>query len=293
MSRFIPNYSSQTAILRQLLPKAVGFNWPEKHSKAFQNLKNAIIDRSLAVYDPKSEVSVVTDASPYGLGAVLIQKRPESEPEVVAYASRSLSVTEQKYAHIEKEAVALIWACEWFRMYLIGRRFNPFTDHKPLEAIYGRKFNQGGARIEHWRMRLQCFDYAVKYTLGKKNLADPLSHLCQSNSPQDLPTRTHWLESQICQIAGSAVPVAMSINQVRQASMQDEEITCVCALPPLPRESWPKSLLDYWVVRHELAEYEGVLLRGNHLVTPKVLRAAVLSLGHEGHPGMVCMKRRL
>ena len=63
----------------------------------FQNLNNAIIDQSLAVYDPKSEVSVITDASPYGLGALLIQKRPESEPEVVAYASCSLSVTERTH----------------------------------------------------------------------------------------------------------------------------------------------------------------------------------------------------
>jgi len=73
LTRFIPNYSSMTAPLSQLLPKKTPFYWTSEHSTAFQNIKQAILDKTLTVFDPKADLTVITEASPYGLGTVLIQ----------------------------------------------------------------------------------------------------------------------------------------------------------------------------------------------------------------------------
>jgi len=92
----------------------------------------------LAFYDPAAETKVSADASSFGLGAVLLQKSGEVW-KPVAYASRSLSETEQHYAQIEKEALATTWACEKFSTYLIGKMFDIETDHKPLVPLLNTK----------------------------------------------------------------------------------------------------------------------------------------------------------
>lgn len=85
--------------------------------------------------------------------------------QVVSYASRSLTDVERRYSQTEKEALALVWACERFHMYLSGITFDLITDHKPLEVIYSRKSNPS-ARIERRVLRLQSYDFTVKYKPG-------------------------------------------------------------------------------------------------------------------------------
>ena len=75
---------------------------------------------SLALYDPEAEVKMKADASLFGLGAVLLQK-VEGGWKPVAYASRSMSPTERRYAQIEKEALAITWACGKFSNYVLGK----------------------------------------------------------------------------------------------------------------------------------------------------------------------------
>ena len=77
----------------------------------------------------------MADASPVGLGAILIQRQHGSK-RVVAYAIRGLSAVERRYSQTEKEALAMLWACERFHVYLYGFEFELLTDHKLLEAIY-------------------------------------------------------------------------------------------------------------------------------------------------------------
>lgn len=72
------------------------------------------------IYNSEYETAVSADARSYGLGAVLLQKQPAGEFKLVAYTSRSMTDTERRYAQIEKEALALTWALEHWRDYLIG-----------------------------------------------------------------------------------------------------------------------------------------------------------------------------
>ena len=84
------------------------------------------------MYNAAFETRVSADASSYGLGAVLQQKQASGELRPVAYISRALSKTEQHYAQIEKEALAVTWACERFWDYLTGMQFHIEMHHNHL-----------------------------------------------------------------------------------------------------------------------------------------------------------------
>ena len=134
---------------------------------------------ALALYDPELPTQVTTDASDYGLGAVLTQLHPDNTERTVAFASRTLSPAERKYSTIEREALACVWAVEKWRTYLWGRHIMLCTDHQALTSLLTSKgAGRTGLRIARWSARLLCFTYDVIYHPGKLNVtADCLSRL--------------------------------------------------------------------------------------------------------------------
>ena len=117
----------------------------------------------------------MADASPVGLGAVLVQEQ-DGVQKPIYYASRCLMDVERRYSQTEKDALALVWACKTFDLYLLGKKFNLVTNHKPLQTIYGPR-SKPSACIERWVLRLQPYDFNVVYIRGVNNIADPLSRL--------------------------------------------------------------------------------------------------------------------
>ena len=112
--------------------------------------------------NPNHETKLSTDASAYGLGAVLTQKQTNDQWRPIAYASRALSPTEQRYAQIEKEALGITWASERFSDYLIGLNFHIATDHKPLVPLLSTKnLEDLPARIQRFKMRMMRFSYSI------------------------------------------------------------------------------------------------------------------------------------
>ncbi|XP_048002450.1 uncharacterized protein K02A2.6-like [Leguminivora glycinivorella] len=107
VSRFIHNYADKVEPLRELLKKDVSFEWHEAHTRAFDDLKRQLAQApTLRYYSPNEPVTVSVDASSRGLGAVLLQAgRP------VAYAARTLTPTESRWAQIEKELLAILFGC--------------------------------------------------------------------------------------------------------------------------------------------------------------------------------------
>ena len=288
-SRFIPDFSTVSAPLRELTKKNAPFVWGDEQKKSFNKLKELMSAAGvLGYYDIEAETQVIADASPVGLGAVLVQKQ-KGEFRVICYASRSLSDVESRYSQTEKEALGLVWACERFHAYLFGTKFELLTDHKPLEFIYSTR-SKPSARIERWVLRLQPYEYTVRHIPGKQNIADSLSRLLSTHTNESC--EENIAEEYIRFVAKVATPVAMTTREIENASDNDPEMDAirVCLL----NGTWHKlEHKEYLPVRAELSAIGKLVLRGTRIVIPSSLRERVLQLAHEGHPGIVSMKRRL
>jgi len=122
-AKFIPNLAIVAETLRKLCRQNVKFEWKSEQKEAFAELKSRLAKaETLAYFDKSARTEVIADAGPVGLGAVLVQWQ-NGERRVVYYASRVLSYVERRYSQTEKEALALVWACERFHVYLGGIEF--------------------------------------------------------------------------------------------------------------------------------------------------------------------------
>lgn len=135
--------------------------------------------RVLVHYDPQLPIILECDAAPYGLGAVLSHQLSTGEERPVAFASHTLTPTEQKYSHLDKEALAIVFAVKKFHSYLYGRPFVLKTDHKLLTHIF--KENRAvptlaSGRVQRWALTLSAYSYSIQCKEGKANSnADALS----------------------------------------------------------------------------------------------------------------------
>ena len=240
---------------------------------------------TLAYFDKSASTKVVADASPVGLGAVLMQNQ-NGEWVPICYASRSLTECERKYSQTEKEALALVWACERYHAYIYGMRFDLVTDHKPLEVIYGPR-SKPCARIERWVIRLQPYDFRVVYAPGQSNVADPLSRLLRRNKAAN---HQHCAEEYVRFAVISATPAALTTREIEEASAVDDELKA-------PREAIKTGRFEkckgYAPAAGELCVIGPLVLRGTRIVLPRKLRSQAISLAHDGHPGIFGTKRSL
>lgn len=138
---FIRNLSSKLSPLYHLTKKNVPFIWDETCQEAFERSKLLLTETSLLVqYDCRAPLGIVCDASPYGIGAVLFHIDPNTKQEKpIKFVSSSLSDTERRYSQLEREALAIIFALRKFHKFVYGKRFTLFSDHKPLQFIFGEK----------------------------------------------------------------------------------------------------------------------------------------------------------
>ena len=122
---------------------------------------------TLALYSSEAPTKFHLNASAYGMGAILLQQHSDKW-KPVAFASRSLTDTEKRYSQIEKEALAIVWACEKFSDYVLGKRIQLETDHKPLVPLLGKtNLDCLPPRVLRFRIRLMRFDYSISHVPGK------------------------------------------------------------------------------------------------------------------------------
>lgn len=278
MSPFIPNLATQTAPLRELMKKDVIFAWTASHQQAFESIKKLITaEVTLAYFNPKEEVVIEVDASSRGLGAALTQK---GKP--IAFASKSLTDTERRYANIEREMLAVIFACEKFHTFVYGKPFKVLSDHKPLGMIHLKNLGAAPPRLQRMLLRLQGYDVVIKYKPGREMLlSDAMSRL------NPLPGKTIETPVRIDHVMFSE----QKIQQVRDATAQDDEL---CALRDVILQGWPgdrhdvaRPLRKYWAYRDELSIEDGVLLKGSRVFIPRALTKEFLDKIHEAHQGIV------
>ena len=302
-AKFIPNFSDVSLPLRELTKKNIPFQWGPEQDRAFNEIKTLLTsDQVVAYFDQAKETELVTDASPYGLSAILSQKSPGQEDRrVVAYVSRSLSDVERRYSQTEKEALAIVWAIERLHLYLCGAHFTLHTDCKPVELIFGNASSKPPARIERWNLRLQGYDFSIAHTKGILNPSDFLS---RHPNVSDADRQDTLAEDYVNFLVGHAVPKAMSLSEIQQATKEDNTLQYLAEV--IRGDIWdeiPSHLegvdLDelklFSRIKDELTvnSETTVILRDSRIVIPTALRQRALALAHEGHQGLVKTKKLL
>lgn len=285
---FIPDLATRTEPLRKMI-RGEAQSFGEEQRKAFDDLRLELVKnvRQLGFFDPNDETEVYADASPVGLGAVLIQKRG-GRSRIIAFASKSLTEAERRYPQTQREALAAVWAVERFYFYLFGMEFTLLTDHKTLEYIFQGKHQSNKracTRAEGWALRLQPYYYKIKHIPGVENIADILSRLCEGvDEPFDEESE-HFL------CAVEEIIPAMTKKVIQERTLVDDELQAV--VKALETNEWPTELACFQAFARELGVLNGILVRDHRAVLPLSLRGDALRIAHRGHPGAVMMKRIL
>nr|XP_029715890.1 uncharacterized protein LOC115259456 [Aedes albopictus] len=197
-----------------------------------------------------------------------------------------------KYPPIEKEALAIVWAVERFRIYLIGITFELETDHRPLETVFTRT-SRPTLRIERWLLRLQAFTFNVVYRKGSANLADCLSRLASHvddvswNEESEVFIRRIAVETLAVlnddrdddfdentevEIKAIQEAAAIDITEVVKETKSDEELSAV--QKAIMTHDWRNSVVKPYVAfQNELSYINGLVMRGSKLVVPRTLRS--------------------
>ena len=307
-SKFIKNFSDLTHPLRELIKKNTPFQWKTEHEHAFDEVKSALTSSTVMSYfDNSKRTELVTDASPFGLSAILSQFTPgKQDRKIVAYISRSLSDVEQRYSQTEREALAIVWAMEKLHLYLSGGKFTLLTDCKPIQMILHNPASRPPARIERWYLRVQDFDFDVVYLKGTANPSDFLSHHLQARPNVNNIQFENIAEQYVNFLTEHAVPKAMSLSEIQHATSTDATLQRLVEI--IRNNSWHElskmthsgevdiaELKLYSKLKDELTinDKHNVILRGSRLILPSSIRAKAIEIAHEGHQGLVKTKRLL
>ncbi|KAK3763364.1 hypothetical protein RRG08_031862, partial [Elysia crispata] len=284
VSRYIESYASITEPLRRLTRKTQPWKWGREQDEAFKKLKKLLTEVGvMAYFDPKKETNVVVDASPCGLGAMIMQ-----QGRVICYSSRALTDVESRYSQTEREMLAVVYGVEKFHIYLYGSTFSVITDHKPLLGIIGSS-KPASARIDRWRLRLMPYQYTLTYRPGKDE-ANPADYL--SRHPFITPQRDNDGENYIRYIAKTSIPNALTLEEVKQATASDKTLQNV--MTAITTGNWDsRSVSPFKSIKDELTIHDGIVLRQSRILIPDSLQLRVVKLAHSAHQGIVKTKQLL
>ena len=221
----VPHLSQATAVLSELLKKKVGSSlsqrWKKEHDEAFRRMKKLVADaRLLRHHDPTKPYEVMTDASTYALGAVLLQRHwDEKLQKMVAhpveFLSKKFTDAQRNWSVSELELYAFIAAVKVWRRYLLGKRFVVYTDHKNLVQLFKYQHREG--RLARWKMALLGYDFDSKYIPGGRNVAADWMSRENQSAPID-----------------SAVPLQQCFASTRSGYFYSDDAP---PKPPTPEEA--------------------------------------------------------
>ena len=286
LAKFIPELSEKASPLRELLKKNSTWSWYPEHQAAFDKLKEECSRQpTLKYYDVNKPVKISADSSQSGLGAVCLQ-----DDQPIAYGSRALTDTQRGYAQIEKELLAIVFACQKFHDYIYGKKVQVETDHKPLVNIFMKPLNECPMRLQRMLIKLQQYDLEVHYKPGKELwIADQLSRAYQQNSNED--DLEEELEIQI------VLPISTpKLNQLKEDTKNDGTLQ---RLKEVVLQGWPKyksdlhpSIRAFWDFQEELTVCDDIIFKGEKIVIPEATKPAMLAAIHQPHLGIESSKRR-
>ena len=293
LSKFIPRYTSLTAPLRKITEKDERFVWGDVEETAFRKLKDSIASsNTIAFFDPSLPIQVRAEASfNEGISAGLFQSTAKGT-QPVHFISRTLTATEKNYSQTEKDALAIKWAKDRFKMYLHGApRFRIITAHKPLLPLFNKPTARLPPRIEKWVMSMQDVDYELVYEPGKDE-ADPLDFLSRHPLPETEEDRTECLIKKTVEVEHAVV--------LEEIQKYTEEDSCIQKLKDrIQKNDWDQwrkdpDITPYSAIRQELYVAEELVFRLHQIVLPQKLRMKAIRAAHKmGHFGITKTKQML
>ena len=289
--KFIPKLATVLAPLYRLLQKDTKWNWGRDQQEAFKCAKDLLQSSTLLVhYDPKRQLVLTCDASPFGVGAVVAHIMDDGSERPVGYASRSLSQAEKGYSQLDKEALAIVFGVTKFNSYLYGRLFTIYSDHKPLMYFFGEHKGiptMASARVLQWAVTLSAYQYSIRYKPG--------SEVCHADALSRLPipsSDTDCIPGSIIGLIDFMSSTPMSSELVKKHTQRDPVLSRVCqfVLKGWTEKKLGEPFFPYESRKYELSVQDGVLLWGSRIVVPPRMRSCVLDELHETHQGIVKMK---
>ncbi|CAN6707346.1 unnamed protein product [Malus baccata var. baccata] len=245
LERFIKDFSKVAQPLCRLLQKEVAFEFTKECTESFKQLKELLTTAPIIVPpDWSLPFELMCDASDYALGAVLGQRK-DKRPHVIYYASRTLNDAQLNYSTTEKELLAVVFALDKFRSYLIGTKVIVFTDHAALKYLLTKK--EAKPRLIRWILLLQEFDIEIRDKKGSENVvADHLSRMVHNE--ESLPILETFPDEQLLSIKVST-PYHPQTNG--QAEVSNREIKQILEKTVGPtRKDWSLRLDDaLWAYR--------------------------------------------
>ena len=292
---FIPNVAAETSLLRELTKKGVRFRWTDQHEAQFQRVKNLFNEKMLLqYYDINKQTFIFVDASIHGFGAILCQGSSIKDCSPVDVASRSTKGAESRYPQIDLEAMAIDFALQRFRFFLLGSsQVTIITDHKPLVPIFAHT-RRGSIRCEKIKLRNQDIDYVVRYQKGKGNMSDYFSRHPVPFDELDPLVQNEAEEHGKLLFALNVCSYTKSIPYSLISAETDKDDTLrrlklAVQLGYLPLED--PHLKPFKNVFDELSLVDGVVHRDSRCVLPESLQETAIDNAHQGgHAGSARLK---
>ncbi|KAK1647750.1 hypothetical protein QYE76_065555 [Lolium multiflorum] len=207
--RFIKDFSKISKPLTNLLQKDVPFVFDDDCKEAFETLKKALT--TAPVVEPPDwnlPFEIMCDASDFAVGAVLGQ-RVDKKLNVIHYASKTLDAAQRNYATTEKELLAVVFACDKFRPYIVDSKVTIHTDHAAIRYLMTKK--DAKPRLIRWVLLLQEFDLHIIDRKGADNpVADNLSRL-ENIAYDPVPVNDSFPNEQLAVIKG-VLPPALDLD---------------------------------------------------------------------------------
>ena len=288
--------------LRPLLSAKRDFCWDATHQEAFLKARELLSSpTTLAFYNLSLPTRLSTDASRlHGFGFLLEQKQADGEWRVVQAGSRFVTDTEFRYAAIELELAAVVWAFSKCRLFLAGiPHFDLYVDHRPLVPIINRKMldELENPRLQRLKLKLAEFGpFTAHWVKGSHHLAadalsrHPVAAAAEGDEADKLPE-----DSAAARVAAIAKD-DLRVDEVRAAADQDATYqllkqTVIAGFPSM-KADLPVELRPYWPVHENLSVDDGLVVYGRRLVVPAALRQQVLHQLHSSHLAKEKTKQR-
>lgn len=292
LGKFIKNLSDKADILRKLTHDNAEFIWQDEHDKAFKDLQKATIESpTLRYFNVNKPLVIQADASSFALGATIMQS---GHP--ISYASKVLTTSQRNYSQIEKEMLAIVFACKRFDQYICGKNdVIVETDHQPLIKIMQRRqLTETPKRLQSMLMSLQRYNLQLKYIKGSEMyIADFLSRLENAPSGEtEKEFEIYKLEQDFEQVN---VFEEMKIKDItlQKIKAETENDKTFRELRDIIIKGWPDNcnklqncLKDYWKYKEDLTTHDGIIIKSNRIVVPPSMRSEILEILHSNHQGI-------